>query len=294
MNNEDGYSSSSLEENFNNAGGENQGHKDDDEDFENFQSDPKRMYSELKKTQRLLSKQQKFIEQLQNQPKSENDHDDIIKKLSQVFGGKSDDNDSGNKLSYLDKAKQADAMWREKYGQGLDLTVEGAEHINQLMTENKKMKEQLEQLSSFTSDPQNVAQNLMFVNVENGLKERLTESYGSEDLADTNYPDYERVAIEMLGNIKKTNSKAWNKLIASQAKQKEFIESVVEKKMPNFSKVKGWQKIEDYSIADAKKDLDRADELAKKGNRAEASRLQEKARQRFLEEQVMRIAPNMR
>jgi hypothetical protein len=129
-------------------------------------------------------------------------------------------------------------------------------------------------------NPQFAAEQIMFVNIETALKSQIEDLYGAENV-DDNYPDFQRVAIERMKAIK-ADPKKWASLVSNNKLQNDFVKHVVAAKVPKMANVPGWQKIETYSVEDAKRDLVRAEQLAKDGHRQEASELQKKARQALL------------
>jgi predicted house-cleaning noncanonical NTP pyrophosphatase (MazG superfamily) len=191
----------------------------------------------------------------------------------------SDDDEGEKPLSYLDKVKNTHNRLKEQHGQGIDLTLEGAEYLQKLQAENEALKQQMQQIN----EPTYVAQRQALWNVESELREQLEEFYGDKYL--DSYEDYERTAVEKIKALR-ANPDEFMKFLRSQKKQAEFVANVIKQKMPNFNKVPGYQKVDTYSYQDALADLARAEDFAKKGDRLNADKTAKKARSRILEEQM--------
>ena len=168
---------------------------------------------------------------------------------------------------------------KEQHGQGIDLTLEGAEYLQKLQAENEALKQQMQQIN----EPTYVAQRQALWNVESELREQLEEFYGDKYL--DSYEDYERTAVEKIKALR-ANPDEFMKFLRSQKKQAEFVANVIKQKMPNFNKVPGYQKVDTYSYQDALADLARAEDFAKKGDRLNADKTAKKARSRIHEEQM--------
>jgi hypothetical protein len=137
--------------------------------------------------------------------------------------------------------------------------------------------------------PQHVAEQTLFVSLEGGIKEEMEKFFGEAGV-DDNYPDFERVAIAKLREIRK-DQKKWAQLLRSADMQKQFVRAVIFAKMPKLENVPGWKKIETYGVSEAQQDLRRSEQMAEKGRKdndrnllIQASQLAEKARHRLLPE----------
>ena len=244
--------------------------------------DPQRLFNENQKNKRLYEKSLKEIENLRGELGSVKP---ILDQFRQAFGGQKP-TEGDAPMSYLDKVRATHNKIKEEdpNSNGLALTLEGAELIEQLRQENAALKK----ASSQNEQPEGVASKQMFVRLEHEIKEKLYEMFTTEELADDNYPDYERVAIKKLQAIRE-NKREWMKLLNNPEKVKELANTIFSEKMPRMDKMPGWQKINDYSPSDAQADEARAEKMTQeayeKGDRkllAEASKLQTKARQRLL------------
>ncbi len=244
--------------------------------------DPQRMHNELQKYKRLYEKQSKEMESMKGELGNIKPMFDTFK---QAFGG-GQQQEGAKPMSYLDKVRATHNQIKEQdpTSNGLALTLEGAELIEQLRQENAALKKQTSQ----NDMPEGVASKQMFVRLEHEIKEKLYDMFSTEELADDNYPDYERVAIKKLQSIRE-NKREWMKLLNNPEKVKELAATIFAEKMPRMDKVAGWTKVDDYTPAQAQADALRADKMTEeayaKGDRkllAEASRLQTKARQRLL------------
>lgn len=246
------------------------------------QQSPDRIYNEYRKLQRLFEKQGKELEALKGEfapVKSQ------LSRFQSMFSGPQVEDDKP--LSYLEKVRRADRSIREADpgSNGLALTLEGAEMLEKIREENNMLKQQMQRMSS----PQSIAENQMFVMVEGYIKDEIERFFGAEGV-DDNYPDFERVAITKLKEVRK-DPKKWAQIVRSPEAQKNFCRAVISAKMPKIDKLPGWQKIDTYSIQDAQRDLERSEKLAIKARQErsrdglqQASDLARKARQRLLPE----------
>lgn len=268
---------SSMEASFH--GGEGQGASDAGTKEPQGQD---RTYNEIRKLQRLLEKTTKELDTLKNE------HAPLKEQLSRfqsAFGGSSKTGEDGKPKTYLDRVRMADQAVRETNpdSNGLALTLEAAELIEQLREENAKLKQNQDRMNS----PMFVAEQNMFINLENGIREQMAQVFGEEGI-DDNYPDFEKVALERLREINK-DQKAWVSIVRSPEKQRQLIREVIAKKMPKLQNVPGWKRVETYTDADAMRDMQRAEKMAKEGREKrdrsmieEASKIAAKARQHLL------------
>jgi hypothetical protein len=268
-------SQSSMEQNFNAESGASDGQQQHPQD---------RSYNEVRKLQRLLEKQNKEMEAMRNEfaPLKQR-----FSQMQGLFGVGNSDDDEEQPMSYLDKVKKADRYLREQDpdSNGLALTLEGAQLIEQLKEQNAKLLEKVEHMSN----PQFTAEQNLFVTLEGGIKEEMARFFGEEGVED-NYPDFERVAISKLKEIRQ-DPKRWMTMLRSPDMQRQFVRAVITAKMPKLDNMPGWKKVETYSVDDAKRDLSRSEALAKQAKEKksrdlmiQASELAKKARQRLLPE----------
>lgn len=243
-----------------------------------------RSYNEVRKLQRLLEKQSKEMEAMRGEfaPLKQR-----FSQLQNFMGGGSTEDDDEKPLSYIDKVRRADRSIREAdpSSNGLALTLEGAQLIEQIRSENAELKKNLERMNN----PQFTAEQNLFVSLEGGIKEEMARFFG-EDGVDDNYPDFERVAIARLKEVQK-DPKMWMAMLRSPERQKQFIRAVMTAKMPKMDNMPGWKKVETYSVNDAQRDLERSEKLAMQAKEKksrdlmiQASELAKKARQRLLPE----------
>lgn len=264
-------SPSSLEQNFN---------------AEANKFDPQKLNNELHKYKRLYEKTQKEMEGIKGELGSIKP---MFDQFKMAFGGQKQE--EGEKpLSYLDKVRQADKQIREQNPEsgGISLTLEAAEKLEALERENADLKKRM----GHSQSPENTAAQSLFVRLEHEIKEKLYDMFPSEELADSNYPDYERVAIEKLKAIQ-ANKREWMKLLNDPTKVRDLAETIFSEKMPRMDKVAGWHKIETYSFKDAEFDLARAEKMSQEAVQkqdkkmwAEAAALQKKARPTWLAGQL--------
>jgi hypothetical protein len=114
------------------------------------------------------------------------------------------------------------------------------------------------------------------------LKQELESIYGDKAAADENYPDFERTAINRIQALKQKGGSDYLNLLRDPAALNRFVREVVTSKFPKaYNTREGFRKLDDYSIDDAKRDMDLVQSGKIKDPR-EASRLQAKARQRML------------
>lgn len=244
-----------------------------------------RSYNEVRKLQRLLEKQSKEMEAMRGE------FAPLKQRFSQLQnfmgGGSATEDDDEKPLSYLDKVRRADRSIRDAdpSSNGLALTLEGAQLIEQIRSENAELKKNLERMNN----PQFTAEQNLFVSLEGGIKEEMARFFG-EDGVDDNYPDFERVAIARLKEVQK-DPKMWMAMLRSPERQKQFIRAVMTAKMPKMDNMPGWKKVDTYSVNDAQRDLERSEKLAMQAKEKksrdlviQASELAKKARQRLLPE----------
>jgi hypothetical protein len=241
-----------------------------------------RSYNEYRKLQRLYEKQNKDMETLRGEIAPLKGQ---LTQFQRMFSGEKDEGEKN--LTYLDRVKRADRSIRDSdpSSNGLALTLEGAELLEELRSQNAQMRQQMERMNT----PQHVAEQTLFVNLEGGIKDEMERFFG-ESGVDDNYLDFERVAIQKLKLIKE-DPKKWAQLLRSSDMQKQFVKAVIHAKMPKLDNMPGWKKIDTYGVQDAQRDLQRSETMASKAKQEknrelllQASQLAQKARQRLLPE----------
>jgi len=258
-------------------------------------------YNEVRKTQRLLAKQQSENQQLRQKldtmlPQFE--------KFSQFFstlegGGKGEDpepDDTGRATGLYDKARRMHEMLTSQNpdSPGIGLTVESAQLIKQLMEENKSMKSRfsdMEKKTAMLDNPVAFAEQTFYVSASAALREQLNELYGDDAVASENYEDFERRAGSKLRDIKEKSPNQYMKLLRDNGEMTKFVRSVIESKFPKaYNTREGFRKLDDYGIEDARRDMLLVQSGKVKDPR-EASRIQAKARQRLLSSMAEDLIP---
>jgi hypothetical protein len=242
-----------------------------------------RSYNEVRKLQRLLEKQTREMETLKGEFAPLKGQ---LTQFQRMFSGAKDD-EGEEKLTYVDRVRRADRSIRESdpSSNGLALTLEGAELLEELRSQNAQMKQQMERMNT----PQHNAEQMLFINIEGGIREEIERFFGEAGV-DDNYPDFERVAIDRLREVQK-DPKKWVAFLRSKEAQKQFVKAVITAKMPKLDNMPGWKKIDTYGVQDAQRDLQRSEAMALKAKQEknrdmylQASQLAQKARQRLLPE----------
>lgn len=246
-------------------------------------------YNEVRKTQRLLKKEQAERQELQNKLAA---LEGRFSKHSELFDalenrGKSNelptDPTKIKSDGLLARARQVHQQLSEQGG--LPLTVESAELIQELLQQNEQLKKkfgEVEQQTQNQSRPEYHAEQYFAVTAGAIMNEELEALYGDNAIANENRPDFDRVAIKRFQDMKAKGGSDYLNLLRDPARQKKFIQDVISSKMPKaYNTRDGFKALDSYSLSDAQRDM----ELVQSGkikDRNEASRLQAKARQRML------------
>lgn len=258
-------------------------------------------YNEVRKTQRLLAKQQSENQQLRQKL------DTILpqfEKFSKFFstlegdGGKEGQapDDSARATSLYEKARRMHDMLTTQNpdSPGIGLTVESAQLIKQLMDENKTLKSkfgEIEKKTAMLDSPIAFAEQSFYVSASAALRDQLNELYGDETAASENYDDFERRAGTKLREIKEKTPNQYMKLLRDNGEMTKFIRGVIESKFPKaYNTRDGFRKLDDYSVEDAQRDMNLVQSGKIKDPR-DASRLQAKARQRLFSSMAEDLIP---
>ena len=247
-------------------------------------------YNEVRKTQRLLRKQQEENGQLRQRLDSILPQFEKMSRFMTAFeGGESQEGqeqpDRG--ASLYERAREAHERLKAQNPEsnGIGITLESAELIKQLMEENKSLKGKFgdfEKKAEQMNNPMFFAEQTFAVSAAASLRQELEQIYGEKSAADENYPDFERTAIARLRAMKEKGGADYLNLLRDPPTLNRFVREIVTSKFPKaYNTREGFRKLDDYSMDDAKRDMDLV-QTGKVKDPREASRLQAKARQRML------------
>lgn len=280
------------------AGGEVDDVGGEGDDFDPKTFDPRRSFNETRKLQRLLKKKDEELATLRGE------FEPIKKKMSKfdaferAFSGQDEGADEGDEpLSAYDQASRAHQRMidLDPESPGMPLTVttareatEALKIARQIQEENKRLTEKL----SMYEKPMYIAEQSMFVNLDGLMRDQVQDLFEDEALANENFEDFERVAIDRLKKLKQTDPSKYRRLVRSSAQQEAFIREVVAAKIPRAFTKRGASPVQDeYSSEQAQHDMHRAMGMKPGPERAA---LLKKARQRLLPEMLGVDIPRQR
>jgi hypothetical protein len=167
---------------------------------------------------------------------------------------------------------------------GMPLTLKTAKEATdgyKLASQLKKQLEETQKKLERYENPMHTAEQMLFVNLEGGLREQVAELYGSED----NYSTFEQVAIKKIGELRKDPIQ-WRNFVRSPTLQAKFMKDVVESQIPRAYGKRGSVGMsgDEYTLDQAK--ADNALAFSMKPNDPRRASLLKKSRQKLLPEML--------
>jgi hypothetical protein len=256
----------------------------DGDDIDPAGLDPKRLYNESRKMQRLLQKKDQELAALRGE------FEPIKKRMSRfdaLFAPEEQQEEGEAPLTAYDQAMRAHqrALDADPESSGIPLTVNTAKEASEalkiaraIQAENEELKKKL----GMVEKPMYHAEQMLFVNLDGALHDAVTDLFQDEGLANENFADFERVAIGRLSKLKKEQPMEYQRLVRSAARQDAFVQEVIKSKIPRAYGKRGAEGIVDeYSVEAATADMTKAMSMKSGPERAA---LMKKARVRLLPE----------
>lgn len=214
--------------------------------------DPKRLYGEVQKLSRLLRAEREDRTKLQQQIDSLSQNQQKFKRLFAE-----DDPGTGDTAPTLSqRARLSHDRMREldPESPGMPLTVDMASTLDEAKEIIAKQQERIDKLEGRYS-PFAISEGSMFVALENLIEDELFNLYGNEKDATENYPDFERLAIARLKEMREKDPRKYKFFITSQKQQSDFVRNLINAKIPRSYEPKGAQAVELYGEKDALRDM---------------------------------------
>ena len=249
--------------------------------------DPKRMFNELRMTKRLLAKKDKEMEALNARFATLDPLTKQMQQMRELFGApipETNDGEDEPSAYELTLAQHNRYLEQNPESGGMPLTLKTAKEATdgyKLASQLKKQLEETQKKLERYENPMHTAEQMLFVNLEGGLREQVAELYGSED----NYSTFEQVAIKKIGELRKDPIQ-WRNFVRSPTLQAKFMKDVVESQIPRAYGKRGSVGMsgDEYTLDQAK--ADNALAFSMKPNDPRRASLLKKSRQKLLPEML--------
>lgn len=254
--------------------------------------DIKRIYNENRKLSRLLAKSQQQLQGLsaEIEPlKGVSKQFDAFRSIFSEQGGAGQQGDGEQQPSIYERAEQMHqrALAANPEGGGISLTRDIAKEASEgyaLVKEQAQLIKKLQEELEIVKKPAFQAENNTFMQIDNRLRNKVSELFEDEGIAAKNYNDFEQAAIAMMVERRKdpvNGPKWWRRLMFDPQAQDAFLNEVIAQKLPRSYAPRGAAAIPDYDVNQARSDFMRAQTMKAGPERAD---LKKKSRQAMLQE----------